>query len=138
MRIQCFIVVILIGLLSITALSLTASMAQEDQYNLGDTDVFGTLRRPSVRFSHAIHSESLVDAGCGICHHNPDDKTGKLIYIEGEEFSCKECHSVIKENHKPALREAFHGSCTVCHRNLIKTNKPKAGPTTCGGCHEKT
>ena len=138
MRINCFLVVIFIGLLSLGALSLTVSLAQEDEYILGDTDVFGMLRRPPVSFSHAIHSENLTDAGCGICHHNPDGKTGKLIYIEGEELSCKECHNLQKENHKPALREAYHGSCTVCHRDLIKTNKPKAGPTTCGGCHEKT
>ena len=112
-------------------------MAQEDEYNLAYTDVFGKLRRPQVKFSHAIHSDNLADAGCGICHHNPDNKTGKLVYIEGEELSCRECHDAQKEDDEPALREAFHGSCTVCHRDMIKADKQKAGPTTCGGCHKR-
>jgi hypothetical protein len=137
MRIRRFIALIFVGLLLLSALSLTASLAQEDEYDLGATDVFGYLRRPMVKFSHAVHSDSLVDAGCGVCHHSRDDQTGKLVYIEGEELSCKECHDARKENHKPALREAFHGSCTACHRDMIKTDKHNTGPTTCGGCHKK-
>jgi hypothetical protein len=129
--------VILIGLLLTGAVSRTLTLAQEDEYNLADTDVFGKLRRPLVKFSHAIHSDNLMDTGCGICHHNPDNKTGELVYVEGEELSCRECHEAQKENHKPALREAFHGSCTVCHRDLIKTDSRKTGPTTCGGCHKR-
>ena len=132
-----FMVVIFVGLLLMGALSRTAALAQEDEYNLGHTDVFGKLRRPMVKFSHAIHSDNLVDAGCGVCHHSPNDKTSKLVYIEGEELSCGECHEAQKKNGEPALREAFHGSCTVCHRNMIKTDKQKTGPTTCGGCHVK-
>ena len=116
----------------------SASIAQEDEYNLAHEDVFGKLRRPAILFSHAIHSESLSDAGCGVCHHTPDNETGKLVYVEGEELVCKECHVSRKENGKPALREAYHGSCTVCHRSRIKSNEPKSGPTTCGGCHPKT
>ena len=129
--------VIFVGLLLTGAVSRTASMAQEDEYKLAYTDVFGKLRKPLVRFSHAIHSDNLADAGCGICHHNPDSKTGKLVYIEGEELSCRECHDAQKEDDGTALREAFHGSCTVCHRDMIKIDKQKAGPTTCGGCHKK-
>ena len=130
-------VVIFAGLLLTGALSRTTTLAQEDEYNLGYSDVFGKLRRPAVKFSHAIHADNLADAGCGVCHHSPDDKTGKLVYIEGEELSCGECHEAQKKNGEPALREAFHGSCTICHRNMIKTDKPKTGPTTCGGCHVK-
>ncbi len=137
MRKKPFILVIFVGLLLTGAVSRTASMAQEDEYNLAYTEVFGKLRRPQVGFSHANHSDNLARAGCGICHHNPDDKTGNLVYLEGEELSCRECHEAQKENHKPALREAFHGSCTVCHRDMIKTDKGKSGPTTCGGCHKK-
>ena len=137
MRKRRFMMVIFIGLLLTGAVSRTLTMAQEDEYNLADTDVFGKLRRPLVKFPHAIHSDNLMDTGCGICHHNPDNKTGELVYIEGEELSCRECHEAQKENHKPALREAFHGSCTVCHRDLIKTDSRKTGPTTCGGCHKR-
>ena len=100
-------VAIFVGLLLTGAVSRTAPMAQEDEYNLAYTDVFGKLRRPLVKFSHAIHSDNLADAGCGICHHNPDDKTGKLVYIEGEELSCKECHDAQKENHNPLYEKPF-------------------------------
>ena len=138
MRKRHFLGVIFIGLLLTNTVSRSWLMAQEDEYHLADTDVFGKLRRPAVKFSHAIHCDNLMDAGCGKCHHNPDSKTGKLVYIEGEELSCRECHQAQKENHKPALREAFHGSCTVCHRDMIKTANRESGPTTCGGCHKKT
>ncbi|CAB1057478.1 hypothetical protein D1BOALGB6SA_2231 [Olavius sp. associated proteobacterium Delta 1] len=113
------------------------SIAQETEYILAHQDIFGRLRRPQVNFSHEIHSDTLEDEGCGVCHHVQDDRSGKLVYIEGEELSCKECHVQRKENQIPALREAYHGNCTVCHRQLIKAGKPKTGPTTCGGCHIK-
>ena len=115
----------------------TDSVAQEAEYNLAHQDIFGKLRRPSVSFSHEIHSAALEKDGCGICHHVPDEKSGQLVYVEGEELSCLECHIQQKDNHKPALREAFHGSCTACHRRLTKGSNPKTGPTTCGGCHIK-
>ena len=138
MRKRRFMIVIIIGLLLTGAVSRTLTLAQEDEYNLADTNVFGKLRRPLVKFSHAIHSDNLMVTGCGICHHNPDNKTGELVYIEGEELSCRECHEAQKANHAPALREAFHGSCTVCHRDMIKTDNRESGPTTCGGCHKKS
>ena len=115
----------------------TISGAQEAEYNLAYQEIFGKLRRPQVGFSHEIHAETLEEDGCGVCHHVQDDQSGKLVYLEGEELSCLECHIQQQDNHKPGLREAFHGSCTVCHRRLIKNNHPKSGPTTCGGCHKK-
>ena len=130
-------VAILVGLLLTGAVNRMAPMAQEDEYLLAYPDVYGKLRRPSVRFSHEIHSDTLADEGCGVCHHNPDSDTAKLVYIEGEELGCSECHAAQKENDTPALREAFHTNCTGCHRNMIKTSKRTTGPTTCGGCHIK-
>ena len=115
----------------------TYSIAQESDYILAHQDIFGKLRRPAVNFSHDIHSETLESDGCGICHHAPDEQIGKLVYTEGEELSCKECHVQRKKNQIPALREAYHGNCTVCHRRLIKAGQPETGPTTCGGCHIK-
>ena len=115
----------------------TDSIAQEADYELAYSDILGKLRRPPVNFSHENHSDALADAGCGVCHHVPDDQTGQLLYIEGEELSCQDCHLQKKDRAIPALREAFHGSCTKCHRQFIKDNKPKTGPTTCGGCHIK-
>jgi hypothetical protein len=59
---------ILVGLLLSGAMNRMVPMAQEDEYHLAYTDVFGKLRRPLVRFSHEIHSDNLADKGCGVCH----------------------------------------------------------------------
>ena len=115
----------------------SVSIAQEAEYTLAHSDIFGKLRRPQVSFSHEIHTEALAGDGCGICHHVQDDQSGKLVYVEGEELSCSECHVRQKNKDTPALREAYHGNCTGCHRRLIKSSYPNSGPTTCGGCHVK-
>ncbi len=115
----------------------TDSIAQEVEYNLAHQDIFGKLRRPHVNFPHENHVEMLESENCGSCHHVYDDLSGRLIYEEGQEVSCKECHLKQKKDQKPALREAYHGSCTGCHRRLIKESIVKSGPTTCGGCHIK-
>ena len=128
---------ILIALVLAVAVGWQVSMAQEAEYILAHDDVFGSLRRPEVAFSHERHEESLDDGGCAACHHTPDDKTGQLVYIEGDERSCKECHDLNKVDDIPALREAFHGNCTGCHRRQIKSGNLESGPTTCGGCHIK-
>jgi hypothetical protein len=111
------------------------AQAQEETYRIEYTDIFGKLRRPAIDFSHDLHAEALEEAGCGACHHAPDENTGKLVYIEDEEVSCTECHGLKEEDSKPALREAFHGSCTPCHRKMIKEKISFKGPTTCGECH---
>ena len=138
MRSKLLILAITIGLVLVGTVRWQASMAQEADYILAHEDVFGNLRRPEVSFSHEIHAESLEKSGCGVCHHTPDDKTGQLVYSEEDERSCRECHDLQEEADIPALREAFHGSCTDCHRNQIKSGNPKSGPTTCGGCHQRS
>jgi len=138
MRIKLSILTIIIGSVIVGAVGWQPSIAQEEVYILAHEDVFGSLRRPEVNFSHEDHTVSLENSGCGVCHHTPDDKTGQLVYSEGDESSCMECHGSQKEAGTPALREAFHGSCTNCHRNQIKSGNLKSGPTTCGGCHKKS
>jgi hypothetical protein len=138
MRIKLSVSVFLIGLVLIAAAGWPGAMAQEEEYILAHEDIFGNLRRPKVGFPHEKHTERLEDGGCGVCHHTPDDEDGQLAYIEGDERSCKECHGLQKEDSAPALREAFHGNCTNCHRNQIKSGRLKGGPTTCGGCHRKS
>ena len=137
MRIQILILTIIVGSVSAGAVGWQVTMAQEAEYILAHEDVFGNLRRPRVSFSHENHTRSLEKSGCGVCHHTPDDATGRLVYVEGEEASCKECHELQEVDEIVALREAFHGNCTTCHRNQIKSGSPKSGPTTCGGCHKK-
>ncbi len=109
--------------------------AQEENYRIAYTDVFGQLRRPAIEFAHDDHADALDAQGCGACHHAPDEKTGRLVYIEDEEIACGECHGHEKEDDSPALREAFHGSCTACHRKMLKSQDDFSGPTTCGECH---
>ena len=115
----------------------TDSFGQDSDYHLAHQDIFGKLRRPGVSFPHELHVDMLESESCGICHHVLDEQRGQLVYSEGEEVSCKQCHLKRKDRHIPALREAYHGSCTVCHRSLIKESIQKGGPTTCGGCHIK-
>ena len=137
MRKKCYQMLFIIGSILWCLIIATNSMPQEAVYNLAYEDIFEKLRRPPVNFAHQKHSASLEDPGCASCHHVQDEKTGRLVYLEGEELSCRECHGPQKTNDTPALREAFHGSCTLCHRRLAKADSPKRGPTTCGGCHPK-
>jgi Class III cytochrome C family len=125
-----FLVACLVGISSFNI-----SWAQEDVYRLENTDIFGILRRPAVEFQHDVHIDALEDNGCGACHHAPDAGTGKLVYVEDEEGSCSECHGAKEQENVPALREAFHGSCTGCHRQMGKAEDAFKGPTTCGECH---
>lgn len=109
--------------------------AQDEFYRIEYTDIFGDLRRPAVEFPHDAHMELLEDEGCGACHHAPDDDTGELVYVEDEEIGCVECHGAAQMESEPALREAFHESCTGCHRQTGKLDGTFTGPTTCGECH---
>lgn len=111
------------------------AQAQEEFYRIEYTEIFGNLRRPAIDFAHESHVDALDQQGCGACHHAPDEKTGELVYVEDEEVSCIECHGQKAEEDIPALREAFHGSCNVCHRQMGKQIKNFQGPTTCGECH---
>lgn len=130
-------ILLMAGALFLGSTSQMVSFAQEDQYILAHESIFGQLRRSPVMFSHARHEEVLGDEGCGTCHHAQDEESGQLVYVEGEELSCWECHGREKENQTPTLQGAYHGSCTACHRESKKQDKPASGPTTCGECHAK-
>lgn len=111
--------------------------AQEDTLTIAHEDIFGKLQRPVVIFPHDLHMDVFAEQDCGVCHHSYDAVSSSLTYQDGDETDCKECHIADKTGNIPALREAFHGSCTICHRNIIKENTGKSGPTTCGECHIK-
>ena len=117
------------------AFCFSTGWTQEESYRLSYTDVFGPLRRPAVLFQHEAHIEALDSEGCGACHHAPDADTGKLVYVEDEEVGCNECPGQTEVDKTPALREALHGSCTGCHRQMKKGKEVFKGPTTCGECH---
>lgn len=113
----------------------TSARAQDEVYRLAHTEIFGELRRPAIVFNHEAHAEALDEPGCGACHHAPDPDTGKLVYVADEEVGCSDCHGTAVQDGAPALREAYHGSCTLCHRRMSKSTQPFKGPTTCGECH---
>lgn len=121
-------------------LLLTATLSPlaigEEMTVIQHNEVFGKRKRPPVAFDHDLHMASLEEDGCGACHHSRDEATSKMVYIEGEELNCFECHLAKKKDGIVALREAYHGSCTACHRKRIKTKQLPSGPTTCGECHK--
>jgi len=98
--------------------------------------IFSKENRPAAVFDHKLHEDVLGNTGCAKCHHVLDTAQNKLIYSEGEETACYECHSSEPKNEILSLREANHTSCTGCHR-VLKKEKKLAGPTTCGECHKK-
>lgn len=71
-----------------------------------------------VKFTHEKHME-IADGNCKKCHHFSGEKTPP----------CSACHTKDgKGNIKVALREAYHGLCINCHKEM-------AGPTSCKECH---
>lgn len=114
----------------------TRPFAQNDDAKKPSLYIFSNKERPVPSFDHTLHEEAFEDGGCAACHHVLDTDSNKLIYSEGEEAACSECHFDKKEKDVPAIREAFHESCTGCHRDRIRTKK-NGGPTTCGQCHKE-
>jgi predicted CXXCH cytochrome family protein len=97
---------------------------------------FETPERAVPSFDHTLHEDSLGEDSCAKCHHVLDPKENKLIYSEGDETTCDECHTNKKQGNTIAIKEANHKTCTGCHREM-KKDKKTAGPTTCGECHKK-
>jgi hypothetical protein len=89
----------------------------------------------SLHYRHVKASKDKCDG----CHHVYDDAKKELVYIEGEESSCRDCHRERTEENRSAFRVAAHRACIGCHReppaNLEKTDSP--GPQVCAGCHDE-
>ena len=101
--------------LALIAIAASASADPPALILLSRTEVFGTLRRAPVSFTHDYHAGN---ADCLTCHHNGDPST-----------ACEACHVTPK-----ALQEAFHGLCITCH-NRMKNTGPAGPPRLCGECH---
>lgn len=104
---------------SVLAVTLTG-MATLSSENPPETAVIGSLAKTyqPVTFSHDMHSMMADD--CATCHHHADpDQTPP----------CKECHGVSQDI--PSLKDAYHGQCMTCHREM------EMGPTGCAECHTK-
>ena len=110
-----------------------------------------------VEFTHKKHMDEyaklapdLYKDGCGVCHHDEDNKP--LVNLkEGDDVqNCIECHKKPSERpkgkDKPKLSkkerlayhaEAIHYNCKGCHKKYNKMTKKKTAPTTCKKCHPK-
>lgn len=89
-----------------------------------ETTTLGRLAKiyKPVEFPHEMHT--YVTEDCASCHHHSS---------EGETPSCNECHnpSSAKDLGIAGLKEAYHGNCMGCHREM------EMGPTGCTECHAK-
>jgi hypothetical protein len=76
----------------------------------------GMEKKSAVSFPHGKHIENF---DCVKCHHTAKAKD--------DIKSCFECHG--KDASAPIVKDAFHNSCTACHKEQGK------GPTKCKECH---
>jgi hypothetical protein len=94
--------------------------------------VFGSLSRSPVRFTHKDHA-ALDGVSCLTCHH--DFKNGKNILDPGRltpgdpSTQCATCHVGPRD-----LQMGFHQLCITCH-DAEKKKGRVTGPRTCGECH---
>jgi hypothetical protein len=103
----------------------------EKDITIESKDVFKTMKKGPVIFSHAKHKELQ----CTQCHH--EYKEGKNVWKKGQEVKkCETCHKLETEGKKVKLQLAFHNTCVKCHKKL-KAEKKKTGPTSCAKCHQK-
>jgi len=83
---------------------------------------------------HYRHSRAM-DKKCETCHHEFDQTAKKLVYVKGNEGTCRYCHEDQTVENRIALREAAHIDCVGCHRERTDASK-SAGPVQCTGCHD--
>ncbi len=107
--------------------------AQEDIITIEHKDALKGLQRPPVKFTHEKHADRYPN--CTECHHTYEYQSGKRANNwNGEGQPCSECHKAKEDGKKVSLMNAYHETCTGCHRTLGTEGK-KAGPVTCGDCH---
>ncbi len=100
--------------------------------------VFVSIRQP-IGFDKSLHHRHVQahDRKCEQCHHVYDEAQDTLVYVEGQETTCRECHlpepwqSEVTGRMVPSLSTAAHRACLGCHMQ-----KEDAGPGTCAGCHD--
>ena len=72
---------------------------------------------------------------CKACHHQYDQAAKKLIYVKGQEGSCRFCHLKQPQDRISSLQQASHEQCLSCHQELAKKGAKGPLPVTCSGCH---
>ena len=84
----------------------------------------------SLHYRHVKAQEKKCEA----CHHEYDEAAQKLVYVKGNEGSCRYCHGEEKVENRIALRAAAHLDCVNCHQDRLARSMD-GGPVTCAGCH---
>ena len=84
---------------------------------------------------HARHSAAFKDK-CETCHHQYDKTTKKLVYVKGQEESCRACHGEKATADVRSMQDAAHGECVTCHEERAAAGAKENGPLTCSGCHD--
>jgi hypothetical protein len=135
------------------AATLQASTQVQDVIKM-DNKAYAKHKKPIVEFTHKKHMEEyaaknpeLFKNGCGECHH--DDKNKPLTHLKmGDDVkNCIECHSKTGkmepgDKKLDYFKNAIHENCKGCHKafnkaHKLKSNSPKAAPTSCNKCHVK-
>lgn len=95
--------------------------------------------RLAMRFDYSLHARHVQAAGgrCEACHHVYDESKQALVYREGAESACRDCH--LDEpggptGEAPSLRTASHLTCINCHRDQTGEREDPM-PLGCLGCH---
>ncbi len=82
------------------------------------------------RSLHHRHSEASKK-DCERCHHTYDEAQKKLVYVKGQEASCRDCHRDETQDNRLPLKTVAHTQCVGCHLTT-----PNSGPVECAGCHD--
>jgi len=90
-----------------------------------------------IDFDYSLHYRHVraADDKCQACHHVYDEKSEELVYREGEENACGDCHGDCADGETPSLRDAAHMDCIACHLQRAREDV-KGGPFLCTGCHD--
>jgi len=100
--------------------------------------VYISTRQP-FGMDKSLHYRHLEATGnkCEQCHHQYDEAADSLVYVKGEESSCRDCHGAVTKDNQPSLRLSVHRSCIGCHRQTVMDDPGRAtGPETCAACHD--
>jgi len=96
--------------------------------------------RREIGFDKSLHHRHVKVKGedCSQCHHTYDEKEEKLVYVKGEESSCRDCHQKEARDKIPSMTTAAHMNCFGCHLAETREFGPvRVGPVECSGCHDE-
>jgi len=92
-------------------------------------------------FDRSLHHRHLeaTEKKCENCHHEYDEALKKLVYRQGQEIPCRNCHPSETPDNTMSYRQAAHQACIGCHRQAQAENRLDSQRvvwnSTCAGCH---